>query len=255
MKIFDSNLRAIKKARAVKMNSDLFLLHETANDLCNRINPNNFDSILELGSFGDIVANKFKDKFYVQTDIIKDAFTNSTNYKIVMDEEHLCFKEESFDLVISNLVLHNINDLPGTLIQINKSLKKNGVFIASIFGHNSLIELKEAIYISEMNLFGGTNMRVHPSIEIKDLGNLLSRAKFSMPVTDSFKLTVTYDSLEDIISDLRSMGQTNILLDKKNQKMLSRDLLNMIKEYYHQNFLTPDGLKVTFEIITMTGIK
>ena len=130
---------------------------------------------------------------------------------IVCDEELWPFAPKSLDLVISILTLHHCNDLVGALSQMRQSLKPNGLFIGAVFGENTLIQLKHALYTAEAELLNGVSSRVSPFAAIRDLGGALQRAGFALPVADIDTVSITYSDPTSLFRDLRAMGETSVL--------------------------------------------
>lgn len=175
------------------------------------------------------------------------------NPDIQADEELLPFASNSFDLITSNLSLHATNDLPGTLIQIKNTLKPDGLFIATLFGGETLYELRQSLQQAEMELTGGINPRVAPVADLQQMGALMQRAQFSLPVIDSEKITVTYDNIFKLMLDLRAMGENNTLIER-SKNLSSKTLFAKANEIYQQNFSEPDGkIQATFEVIFLLG--
>ena len=133
------------------------------------------------------------------------------------DEELLPFADGSFDLAVSNLSLHWVNDLPGALLQLRRALKPDGLFIGAMLGGDTLFELRRCLMEAELDLTGGVSARISPFAEVRDAGGLLQRAGFSLPVVDSDTLTVTYDSAFKLMADLRGMGETNAGLNRRRR--------------------------------------
>lgn len=172
---------------------------------------------------------------------------------LVADEEQLPLAEESVDLVASVLGLHWTNDLPGAFVQIRRALRPDGLFLASILGGGTLMELRHAIAAAEVELTGGAAPRVLPFADIRDIGGLLQRAGFALPVTDRDVLTVRYGSAFDLFIDLKAMGATSPLAERASRPA-SRRLFARTAEIYAERFADPDGrLRATFEIISLSG--
>lgn len=172
---------------------------------------------------------------------------------IIADEEKLPFKTGYFDLVVSGLSLQWVNDLPGALTQIKQLLSPDGFFIACLTGGLSLIELRTVFAQAEEEITGGVSPRVFPFVEIKDVGHLLQRAGFALPVADVDSFTIRYDSLLDLIIDLKKMGAGNIL-SQRSLKPLRRDILRRASEIYIERFSDKDGrIRASFEIIWLAG--
>jgi SAM-dependent methyltransferase len=178
---------------------------------------------------------------------------SSATHKLLMDEELLAFAPNSFDLVISNLNLHLVNDLPGTLSQIRSILKPGGLLLGSILGGDSLTELKQAMLQCDLAKFSATCPHIIPMIDIKTMGQLLQRTGFSMPVTDNESLVICYDHVLKLMYDLRLMGQGNILRDRA-KRYLGRDYFNLLQQYYRQLYPLEDGISCSFEVVYFMGI-
>lgn len=169
------------------------------------------------------------------------------------DEEWLPFRAGSLDLVVSGLALQFVNDLPGTLIQIRRALKPDGLMLAALLGGRTLYELREALTEAEVELEGGASPRVAPFADVRDLGGLLQRAEFALPVADADALHVTYESAFSLMHDLRRMGAANVLTERRLTPMRRATLLRAV-EIYAQRYGAKNGrVQATFEILTLTG--
>jgi SAM-dependent methyltransferase len=172
---------------------------------------------------------------------------------IAADEEALPFGDATLDLVVSALALQFVNDLPGTLVQIRRALKPDGLFLAALPGGDTLTELRQSFAAAESETTGGVSPRVAPFADLRDLGGLLQRAGFALPVTDTDRLTVRYDSAFALMQDLRRMGATNVLIDRR-RRPLKRATLMRMTEIYAERFGDPDGrLRATLEIVWLSG--
>ncbi|XP_050378778.1 putative methyltransferase At1g22800, mitochondrial [Argentina anserina] len=171
---------------------------------------------------------------------------------MVGDEEFLPIKESSLDLVISCLGLHWTNDLPGAMIQCRLALKPDGLFLAAILGGETLKELRIACTVAQMEREGGISPRISPLAQVRDAGNLLTRAGFTLPGVDVDEYVVRYPSALDLIEHLRAMGETNALLQRN--PMLKRDTALATAAIYDSMFAAEDGtIPATFQVIYMTG--
>jgi SAM-dependent methyltransferase len=151
------------------------------------------------------------------------------------------------------LALQFVNDLPGTLIQIRRALKPDGLLLAALIGGDSLIELREAFGEAESEVEGGASPRVAPFADVRELGGLLQRAGFALPVVDSDRLTVRYSTVLALMHDLRRMGATNMLRERRRTP-LRRATLQRMTEIYARRFTDPDGrLRASFEIVWLSG--
>jgi SAM-dependent methyltransferase len=172
---------------------------------------------------------------------------------VAADEEALPFADGAFDLVVSALALHFVNDLPGALIQIKRALRPDGLFLAALLGGETLTELRQSFAAAESEVEGGLSPRVAPFADLRDLGALLQRAGFALPVTDSDCITVRYDSAFALMHDLRRMGAANPLIDRRRTPLRRTTLMRMA-EIYAQRFADADGrVRATFELMWLSG--
>jgi len=260
--IFDrKRVRAHRDRAAARGEDYTFLLHEMAMRLSERLHDikRPFPRILELGAHGGQFASYLREvpgvELFVQTDLSHAMIKNASGLRLVADEEFLPFAPETFDLILSLGSLHWVNDLPGTLIQIQRSLKPGGLFLASLPGGETLKELRASFEQAEMEVRGGISPRVSPFIDVKDAGSLLQRAGFIEPVTDSELLTVSYKSPMKLLHDLRGMGESSALLASA-KNMAKRLLFSKALDYYVKQFTHPNNrVAATFEIITLTAWK
>jgi len=154
---------------------------------------------------------------------------------------------------VSALTLQFVNDLPGTLVQIRRALKPDGLLLAALIGGDSLTELRAAFAAAEIEVEGGVSPRVVPFADIRELGGLLQRAGFALPVVDSERVSVRYDSVLALMRDLRRMGATNILHERVRTP-LKRSTLERVTAIYADRFSDADGrVRATFEIIWLSG--
>ena len=155
--------------------------------------------------------------------------------RVVVGEEALPFADACLDLVVSALSLQFVNDLPGTLMQIRRALKPDGLFMAALIGGDSLIELREAFAAAESEIEDGVSPRVCPFADVREMGALMQRAGFALPVVDTDRLTVRYDSVRDLLHELRRMGATNILHERRRAP-LGRATLERMEDIYCERF-------------------
>lgn len=171
----------------------------------------------------------------------------------VPDDETLNLEEAAHDLVIHAMGLHWANDPVGQLVQARRALKPDGLFLGILLGGQTLSELRSALAQAESDLRGGLSARVAPMAEIRDLGAVLQRAGFALPVADSFTLTATYSNALELMRDLRAMGEANALT-MRPRGLTRRDVILRACEVYQKSFGGADGrIPATFEIITLTG--
>lgn len=173
--------------------------------------------------------------------------------QIIADEETLELAEGSADLVIHALSLHWANDPVGQLVQCRRALRPDGLLIATLFGGQTLHELRSAFAEAEIRVSGGLSPRIAPMGEVRELGGLLQRAGFALPVADVSSLSVTYPSPLHLMKDLRGMGETNVLTDRL-KTFMPRDLLTEALSTYQTEFGMDDGrVPATFDVVTLTG--
>ncbi len=181
------------------------------------------------------------------------AFRSCTLAGAVVEEETLPLAAGSIDLFASALALQWTNDLPGTFLQIRQALRPDGLFLAAMAGGRTLAELREVLFRAETELRGGASPRVLPTAAVRDLGELLQRAGFALPVADRDVLTVRYDSAFQLFADLKGMGATNSLVDR-DRRPVGRRFFLRAAEIYSERFSDPDGrIRATFEIVSLSG--
>lgn len=262
-RIFDRTLLARRRARAaVHRDGDAeadFLLREVARDLAGRVSliKRTFPLALDLGTHTGAVADAISRLDNVGTVIRAErvgAFLRGQpGPRIVCDEELLPFAHGRLDLVVSGLALQWVNDLPGTLAQIARALKPDGLFLAALPGGDTLKELRAVLVQAESEVTGGAAPRIAPFVEVRDMGGLLQRAGLALPVADCDRLTIAYDTMFDLMRDLRAMGATSVLRERP-RKPLRRAVIARAGALYAQRFARPDGrVTATFEIVTATG--
>lgn len=255
--IFDRSLIRARRRRALKLGPATFLLDHVAADLVERLATvlRRFPLALDLGTPGEAVRVSLKrrgaiDRLFAAGSMpVRDAASTS----LAIDEEALPFRDATFDLVVSALALQFVNDLPGTLVQIRRALKPDGLFLAALVGGETLTELRQAFVAAESELEAGVSPRVAPFADLRDLGALLQRAGFALPVTDTDRLTARYDTVFALLYDLRRMGATNALVDRRRTPLKRATLIRMA-EIYRERFADGDGrVRATFEIVWLSG--
>ena len=190
-----------------------------------------------------------------QTRRLDSRLRGNDKVQLVADEEFLPFAPNSFDLVMSAGSLHWVNDLPGTLIQINRILKPDGLFLAILPGGETLKELRQSFEQAEMSATGGISPRISPFVDVRDAGGLLQRAGFAEPVADSEKLIVSYAHPLKLLHDLRHMGETSAMRESR-KGFLPCSLLMLTADHYLRRFSDAHGrVPATFELVTLTGWK
>jgi SAM-dependent methyltransferase len=256
--IFDRTLLCARQRRARELGLATFLIDRTAGELAERLSAvlRQFERAVDLGTPTDTVARALDGTGKVATLVTaaSDAAQRDGSFlRVVADEEALPFADGTLDLVVSALALQFVNDLPGTLVQIRRALKPDGLLLAALVGGESLAELREALAQAESEVEDGISPRVAPFVDLRDLGALMQRAGFALPVVDTDRLTVRYDSAFALMHDLRRMGATNVLTERR-RKPLKRATLARMVEIYGERFADPDGrLRATFDVIWLSG--
>jgi SAM-dependent methyltransferase len=172
---------------------------------------------------------------------------------VIGDEEALPFGPDSFDLIVSLLALHAVNDLPGAIVQIRRTLRPDGLFLGCLLGGNTLSELRTSFAEAESELEGGASPRVSPFADLRDLGGLLQRAGLALPVADIDTAIVRYATPFRLLQDLRAMGLTNTLRLRRRTP-LRRGTLARMAEIYADRFADPDGrVRATFDLVWLSG--
>ena len=249
-------LRA-RQRRARALGPETFLIDRVAAELGERLSVvlRQFDLGVDLGTPTGVLRRVLAEGGKVARIVAAapDVGASDAALRVATDEEALPFADASLNLVISALALQFVNDLPGTLIQIRRALKPDGLFLAALIGGDTLAELREAFAQAESEIEGGVSPRVAPFADLREVGALLQRAGFALPVIDSDRLTVRYNSVFDLMRDLRRMGATNSLSERRRTP-LKRATLARMAEIYAQRFADADGrLRATFEIVWLSG--
>jgi len=256
--IFDRKLLRLRLQRAIRSGAADFLLERVAEDLEERLGAvlRPFDHALDLGTAGPAVVARLakrEPKRLVHAAPVMEALGAGAWLNLVADEEALPFSDQSFDLITSALSLQHVNDLPGALVQIRRCLRPDGLFLGCFMGGQSLNELRAVLAEAEEEITGGVSPRVAPFVDLRDLGALLQRAGFTLPVTDVDTITVRYDHLFALAHDLRAMGVTNALM-LRDKRGLSKTVLLRAAELYQHKFADSDGrVRATFEIVWLSG--
>src|SRR5665213_1748513 len=261
-RLFDRDLHRLRLNRAARGFAHAgFLKWAATEDLAARLAAVNrsFAIAVDLGARDGAFARALADGeaagkvgFLAQADLSAAMLSGRPGARLVADEERLPLKEASVDLIVSALALHWANDLVGTLIQIRRALKPDGLFLASLLGGATLTELRQALLEAEIELSGGAGPRVSPFADAGDMGALLQRAGFALPVVDVDRLTVRYDHPLRLIADLRAMGETSVLVERPTAG-LTRAVLARAWEIYIERFGANGRVAATFEIVTLTG--
>jgi SAM-dependent methyltransferase len=240
-RIFDADLIARRLARAHKLGPETFLIERVAGDMAERLQAvlRRFDRAADVSPTADV-----RGALAAQVGSIA---------AIAIDHDRLDFGSEPYDLIVSALLLQAVNDLPGALIQIRRALKPDGLFLAALLGGETLTELRQSFAEAEAEIEGGASPRVAPFADLRDLGALLQRAGFALPVADVDRVTVRYADPLKLLLELRRMGATNPLLERRRVPLRRATLARMI-EIYGERFVDSDGrVRATFEIVWLSG--
>ncbi len=236
-----------------------FLIKEVADRLYDKFLDikRDFHHILDLGchggELGHLLKNNLKDKILINQDLSYEFLKHIDGVCLQADEELLPYRAKSLDLILSNLSLHFVNDLPGCLAQIMQCLKPDGLFMAAVFGGETLTELRTSLMQAEVNIRGGTSPRISPFMDGRDAGALLQRAGFALPVVDTDRITVTYENAFKLMQDLKGMGEANILTKRMRGLTTPRVMMECAK-IYQEKFTDHRGrITVTFDVIYMMG--
>ena len=258
--LFDRKLLRARRARfAPLVQAHDFLLSHVATEIPERLAAilRDFPTALDLGAYAGSLGRGIATLPSVGRVIFAESVPALASLcprpALVCDEDLLPFRDASLDLVVSGLALHRVNDLPGSLIQIRRALRPDGLFMAALLGARSLIELRESLLTAEAESEGGASPRVAPFADVRDYGALLQRAGFALPVADADCLTLSYPAPRALMREIRVLGGGNVLLSRRKAP-LPRRVLARAEEIYRERFGTPDGkILATFEIVYLTG--
>ncbi|HUU65925.1 MAG TPA: methyltransferase domain-containing protein [Methyloceanibacter sp.] len=258
--LFDRRLLRQRRDRfAHEVEAREFLIAHVAREIGERVEImlRNFPLALDLGAFHGLLGRTVAalpsvgDMVYAESAPAYAALCPRP--ALVCDEDLLPFKDASFNLIVSGLALHRVNDLPGSLIQIRRALAPDGLFMAAALGAGALIELREALIEAEGEMEGGASPRVSPFGDVRAYGALLQRAGFALPVADAEILKVVYPSPRELMREVRALGGGNVLMARKRAP-LPRRTLARAEEIYRARHGTADGkVTATFEFVFMSG--
>ena len=253
--VFDRVLVRRHMARALGQGYAEFLLTRAVDDLTERLDVvlRRFPLALDIGTPTRGAADRLIEGGRAETVIRLAPVPQAGAPTLVGDEEALPFRSECFDLAVSLLTLQGVNDLPGALVQVRRALKPDGLFIGCLLGGATLGELRQAFAQAESEIEGGASPRVTPFADVRDLGGLLQRAGFALPVADVETVTVRYGNPFGLMRDLRAMGLANALVERRKAP-LRRATLMRAAAIYAERFADPDGrVRATFEMIWLSG--
>ena len=260
MRPFDRDLVTLHRMRAAPLlEAHDFLFRAVAERLVDRLEDTTrrFPIALDLGCHGGELRRALNGRGgierLVQSDLSPAMARRASGLALALDEEALPFAEASFDLILSNLSLHWVNDLPGALIQARRALKPDGLLLAAMLGGETLRELRASLLEAELEIEGGAGPRISPFADLRDAGGLLQRAGFALPVIDRDDITVTYPDALALMRDLRGMGETNAVRSRR-RSFTPRATLLRAAALYRERFAGPDGrIPATFQVIFLTG--
>jgi NADH dehydrogenase [ubiquinone] 1 alpha subcomplex assembly factor 5 len=257
--VFDRSALRAKRDRAARAAGVDFLFTEAAERLLDRLEDidRRFPIALDLGcrggTLGRIIAGRGGIEFLVQADPSPLFAARPAGTRLAAEPEFLPFAAASFDAVLSALLLHWANDLPGALLQLRRALRPDGLLLVSLLGGETLGELRECLMAAELAEEGGVSPRISPFAEPRDLGSLLQRAGFAMPVVDSDRLTVTYPDALALMRELRLMGEGNAAVERR-RSFSRRATMLRAAALYAERFGRADGrIPASFEIVTLTA--
>jgi len=243
--LFDHALLRARRARAERLGAATFLLDRVAGDLVERLDAvlRAFSAVADVGTPGAALARELGPRFGAVTPLDLTAEAG----------ERLAVAPQSLDLAVSALALHFVNDLPGVLVQIRRALRPDGLLLAALLGGDTLTELRQAFAAAEVEMEGGLSPRVAPFADLRDLGALLQRAGFALPVADVDRVVVRYDHALALMRELRCMGATNVLIERR-RKPLRRATVMRMAQIYAERFSDPDGrIRATFDVVWLSG--
>ena len=259
-RIFDRALIERRRDRAADAaESHDFLLARVADDFAERlaIVQRRFPLAANIGAHHGLLSRRIQGiagiEHIVDVERSLRLLSRCGALRVVADEEALPFADVSLDLAVSGLSLQLVNDLPGTLVQVRRALRPDGLLLASLLGGETLKELRQAWLAAEVEVTGGASPRVAPFADVRDLGALAQRAGLALPVVDSETVTATYASPLALMQELKAMGASNMLVARR-RRPVTRGLLLRATAIYAERFAKADGrVPASFEILTLTA--
>lgn len=258
--LFDRRLLRQRRARfAAEIEERKVLLAYVAREIAERIEImlRAFPRALDLGAYRGLLGRTVADLPSVGDVMYAESVLAYARRcpapAVVCDEDVLPFKDGAFNLIVSGLALHRVNDLPGSLIQVRRALAPDGLFMAAVLGAKALTELRQCLLKAEEEIDGGVSPRVAPFGDVRAYGALLQRAGFALPVADAEEIEVVYPSPRAFMEEIRALGGGNVLM-ARSKKPLSRRTLARAEELYRSRYGTPDGkVTATFQFVFMSG--
>lgn len=256
-RLFDSEALRLHALRAQRHSVADFLLRRCVSDLEDRLAVvlRDFSARADIGTPLPLAAEHLAQKDGSLIRLVPQAWPAGdgpwTSIEIRLDV--LPLNPESLDLAVSLLALQSVDDLPGTLIQIRRALKPDGLFIGCLLGGETLTELRQVFLEAEMEIEGGASPRVVPFADLRDCGALLQRAGLALPVTDVDRVIVRYSDAFALMRDLRAMGATNPLAERR-RTFMRRDTIMKAAQIYAERFADADGrIRATFDLVWISG--
>jgi hypothetical protein len=237
--LFDFRTAQMRQARARRLDGDTFLAQAAIEGLADRLAT---------------VTRRFESGLWIGDGLPQSlrGFAAHWSEQAFDRNEILAAEPGSHDLAISLFSLQAINDLPGALVQIRRALKLDGLFLGALFGGATLTELRDSFAHAESETLGGISPRVSPFADVRDMGGLLQRGGFALPVADVERMAVRYGDFSSLVRDLRAHGQTNTLSERR-KSFLRRDTLAAMLAHYRCHHAQDGKLGASFEIVYLTG--
>ena len=243
--LFDRALLGVRQNRAARQGPATFLMDRIAEDMAERLHAvlREFTSAADIGTTGDQIRNALTGRAaHVEHVDLPDR-----------ESSPLPLAPECIDLAVSALAFQFVNDLPGVLSQVRRALKPDGLLLAAMIGGDTLFELRQSFAAAEAEIEGGVSPRVAPFADLRDVGALLQRAGYALPVTDVDRIVVRYDNAFALMQDLRRMGATNVLVERRRVPSRRATFWRMA-EIYGERFADPDRrIRATFDVIWLSG--
>ena len=243
--LFDRALLVRRQLRAMALGAETFLFDRVVEDMNDRLAAvkRQFEAAADIWTPGE----------GLQTDLRQRLPSLARLAPPDSGVEELPLPKGSLDLALSALAFQFVNDLPGVLAQIRRALKPDGLLLAAMIGGDTLTELRQSFAAAEAECEGGVSPRVAPFADLRDIGGLLQRAGLALPVTDVDRVVVRYDNAFALMQDLRRMGATNILIERRRTPSRRATLLKMA-QIYAERFADPDGrIRATFDIVWLSA--
>ena len=260
MTVFDRrSVRQHRDRAASGLAGHDFLLTEVASRLLDRLDDvkREFQCVLDIGANMGMLRDKIEQRsgieFVVASDLSPVMAFGLGGAALAADDEALPFAENAFDLIVSGLSLHWVNDLPGALIQIRRALRPDGLFLAALLGGDTLSELRDVLVEAELEVDKGASPRVSPFLDVREAGALLQRTGFALPVADSDTVTVTWPDALALMRDLRGMGEANAVIERNKTFTRRETIFNAVARYRERYGDAEGRIPATFHVIYLTG--